>query len=111
MVRVTKIGKYALLFDPNLEHQAYTSGANYGIKFIQGNYIYDVTCHEHLGERLVITHKETSIGYCRDIPLHGGSAWLLPNSVSLCWPPVSDGSPTLDEQVPASSGDGETFEA
>ena len=73
------VGKFQITFDPRLGFDVYDSSPDYyGIKFTQDGNTYDVTCHIHLGERLVISGKIS-----RDMPFHLGTASFLPKGVEV----------------------------
>jgi hypothetical protein len=102
-----KVGRYLISFDESVDHKIYNDGYVYGVKFEELGFVYDALCHEHLGERLLIT-KVPDQGYSRDVPLSEYSGHLLPKGLSLSYSWLLDEQSTLDGQVSADGCDGET---
>ena len=82
-MRKVEVGRFVLTFDSEMEHEIYSEPPDfYGVRFFVGDSCYDVFCNRYMGERLVIT-KPFTYGFLRDMPFHLGTAWQLPEGITV----------------------------
>ncbi len=89
----TIIGEYVLDMPDDLVFSTFECTDYYGIQFVHGGVKYDVLSNRYMGERLFIAEGPYAM---RDIPVHLGTAGLLPDSIKVEKKPALPSSSGLD---------------